>query len=152
MSLVGWLSGETKWGDEAPCVDRAIRRLCIFVNDYLLTDEDRERVIGPHVYAVMGTNGYDYTRREILSSALEALGGNAVASYPTELLAASIVARMDSWVNKRRTHPMQPFGEYRRLCSQFAEFVIMPLILKLCESGVRIETVRTMASLEKLQS
>lgn len=153
MSLVGWLSGETAWGDEAPCVDRAIRNLCIYVNDSLLTDEDRERVIGPHVYAVMGTRADDLEtsarRRELL---IEALDGYeyphdyASSARMGELIVAAAVSR--------ELRKCWPGGVHMAIRATVCEDVIMPLILKLCAVGARTEVDvgdRTVVELEGMQ-
>ena len=55
MSALAWYAGQEKWTDNAECVDPMIRHLCIAVNDRLYSDEDRERVIGPIIFAPMGT-------------------------------------------------------------------------------------------------
>lgn len=42
------------WTDQPECVSPVVRNLCIFLNDFL-RDDERERVIGPHLFAPVGT-------------------------------------------------------------------------------------------------
>lgn len=44
-----------KWTDKDDCVSLVIRELCIWLNDYL-NDGEREAIIGPHLFAPLGTN------------------------------------------------------------------------------------------------
>ena len=65
MSAIAWYAGQETWTDKAECVDPLIRSLCVWLNDLLPSDEERERVIGPHIMAPMGTrtDDPDVTRR-----------------------------------------------------------------------------------------
>ena len=57
MSALHWYTRNGKsWTDQPECVSLVIRSLCINLNDRLLSDADRERVIGPHLFAPVGTN------------------------------------------------------------------------------------------------
>lgn len=49
---------DESWTDQAPwaCVSPVIRTLCITLNDRLGSDEERGRVIGPHLFTPLGTN------------------------------------------------------------------------------------------------
>jgi hypothetical protein len=49
---------DTTWNDRAPwaCVSDVVRKLCIDLNDWLESDEERGRVIGPHLFAPLGTS------------------------------------------------------------------------------------------------
>lgn len=53
MSALSHYAGY-RWSDQPECVDPIIRTLCVYVNDWL-PDEHRERVIGPHLFAPIGT-------------------------------------------------------------------------------------------------
>jgi hypothetical protein len=56
MSALHWYTRKgTSWSDQPQCVSPLIRSLCISLNDSL-NDGDRERVIGPHLFAPVGTN------------------------------------------------------------------------------------------------
>ena len=48
-----YASGE--WHDHPACVCPTIRALCIFLNDRIWIDEERERLIGPHLFTPVGT-------------------------------------------------------------------------------------------------
>lgn len=49
---------DRSWSDDAPwaCVSNAVKRLCIRLNDWLESDEERGRIIGPHLFAPLGTS------------------------------------------------------------------------------------------------
>ena len=44
-----------EWYDQPACVCPVIRLLCIPLNDWMESDEERERIIGPHLFAPVGT-------------------------------------------------------------------------------------------------
>jgi hypothetical protein len=80
------LGNQARWSDHPDCVCPIIRALCIRLNDSLTSDEERERVIGPHLFAPIGTagdNGLTHIRayycadravRVFAASALDAAG------------------------------------------------------------------------------
>jgi hypothetical protein len=93
MSALAWYYGQKEWTDEAECVCPTIRALCIRVNDWLPTDEDRERVIGPILFEPMGTRDpslVDSRLRRITKFAIEQAAG------------AMDVAGVDGWGDKLR--------------------------------------------------
>ena len=56
MSALHWYTRlGASWTDQPECVSPVVRKLCIKLNDRLLTDADRERVIGPHLFVPVGT-------------------------------------------------------------------------------------------------
>ena len=56
MSALHWYTRKGKsWSDQPACVSPVIRDLCIKLND-TLPDGEREEVIGPHIFAPVGTN------------------------------------------------------------------------------------------------
>ena len=56
MAVADYYSrGSLDWTDQPECVDPIVRRLCIRLND-MLDDGEREKVIGPHLWAPIGTN------------------------------------------------------------------------------------------------
>ncbi len=56
MSAIHWYTRNGKnWTDQPKCVSPVIRPICIQLND-LLDDGERERMIGPHLFAPVGTN------------------------------------------------------------------------------------------------
>jgi hypothetical protein len=60
--------------DHPDCVDPVIRQLCITINDHLPSDAERDRVIGPHLYAPVGTaQGRDLMQRRAFRVADEAV-------------------------------------------------------------------------------
>jgi hypothetical protein len=60
--------------DHPDCVDPVIRHLCIAINDHLPSDAERDRVIGPHLYAPVGTaQGRDLMQRRAFRVADEAV-------------------------------------------------------------------------------
>ena len=62
MSAISYYAGY-EWSDHPECVDPVIRTLCIRLNDMLPSDSERERVIGPHIMAPIGTaQGIDLMR------------------------------------------------------------------------------------------
>jgi hypothetical protein len=88
MSANAWYAGEN-WTDAPRCVDPAIRRLCIYVNDRLATDADRERVIGPHLMAPLGTRTDD---PDVLRRRAERIVGFAMAMAACALRAYGLEA------------------------------------------------------------
>ena len=58
MSAINYYvtNGET-WSDQPECVSPVIRSLCIQLNDMCESDEERERLIGPHLFDPVGTAG-----------------------------------------------------------------------------------------------
>ena len=58
MSAVHWYTrgGKKSWTDQPECVSPIVRHLCISLNDFLPSDAERERLIGPHLFAPVGTN------------------------------------------------------------------------------------------------
>lgn len=56
MSAISYYAGY-EWSDHPACVDPAIRGACIALNDALGSDEDRANLIGPHLFAPLGTAG-----------------------------------------------------------------------------------------------
>ena len=56
MSALHWYTRHgTSWTDQPQCVSPVIRRLCIRLND-ACSDGEREALIGPHLFAPVGTN------------------------------------------------------------------------------------------------
>jgi hypothetical protein len=55
MSAIAWYVGEQKWTDAPKCVCPIIRSLGIWANDVLASDADRERVLGPIMFSLIGT-------------------------------------------------------------------------------------------------
>lgn len=56
MSALSWYAGES-WTDLPSCVgSMVVRRLCIGLNDYL-RGKEREKYLGPHIFAPLGTLG-----------------------------------------------------------------------------------------------
>jgi hypothetical protein len=66
MSALHWYTRNGKtWTDQPECVSPVVRYLCIRLNDTLGSDAEREEVIGPHLFAPVGTrtNEDDEKRR-----------------------------------------------------------------------------------------
>ena len=55
MSAAAWIAGE-EWTDRPECVCPTLIDLGQFINDGLSSDEDRERLLGPLIFRVLGTN------------------------------------------------------------------------------------------------
>ncbi len=53
------------WSDHPECVSPIIRELCIQLNDRCESDEEREGLIGPHLFTPVGTNDPHLERRRI---------------------------------------------------------------------------------------
>lgn len=57
MSALSWYSGEP-WTDFPSCVgSMLVRQLCMALNDFLRNSKERERFIGPHLFAPLGILG-----------------------------------------------------------------------------------------------
>jgi len=61
MTALNWHTGNAAWTDKAPlaCVDEGVRTLCIRLNDMCADGAERERLIGPHLFAPLGTRTED---------------------------------------------------------------------------------------------
>jgi hypothetical protein len=55
MSVIAWYEGNSNWTDAPDCVCPIIRELAIWVNDQIDSDEERERLISPIMFSVVGT-------------------------------------------------------------------------------------------------
>jgi hypothetical protein len=55
MSAIAWYEGNSNWTDAPDCVCPIIRELAIWVNDKIDSDEERERLISPIMFSVVGT-------------------------------------------------------------------------------------------------
>ena len=85
MSAINWYvkSGSKgfTWSDHPDCVDPVIRALCISLNDSCGSDAEREKLIGPHLFAPVGTHiGNDLTLRRAFKCADHAVRKSAVAA------------------------------------------------------------------------
>lgn len=47
---------DASWSDHPDCVSPVIQRLCVRLNDKCESDDERERLIGPHLFEPIGTN------------------------------------------------------------------------------------------------
>ena len=106
---------DQSWSDHPPCVSPIVTTLAINLNDFL-TNGEREEVIGPHLFAPVGTNtGEDdeRTRADLIHQSARRL-----LARETELLAL-------------------PAPEARR--EVIAE--ALRCILECCAVGARVETV-----------
>ena len=58
MSAIHWYTRKdtVSWTDQPDCVSPIVQHLCISLNDFLPSNEERERIIGPHLFAPVGTN------------------------------------------------------------------------------------------------
>ncbi len=129
MSAIAFLSGQDKWTDDAKCVCPTIQPLAILLNDRC-DDEERERLIGPHLFAPYGTaQGADIAKKRVVaivrqaatwaSQALSAAGLEQAAeklarlpiNIPADFFAASKAATsatinlsMETEINRKAAH------------------------------------------------
>jgi len=132
MSAIAWYAGEQSWTDAPECVCPVLRGLCVWVNDALASDADRERVIAPVMFMVVGSNQPEATKRRLRfvvrwaqQSARKARTADADADADAAANAAANAA-------------------------DAAEHIILPAILRLAPRGEAQEVpqVRDLAELE----
>ena len=102
MSAIAWYAGQETWTDKAECVDPLIRGLCIWLNDRLPSDEERELVIGPHIMAPMGTRTDD---PDVLQRRRERVVGFAFDAATKALHAAGLTTEADKLAQYGGTCP-----------------------------------------------
>lgn len=57
MSAIQWYTRkDNAWNDHPECVSLIIQRLAIRLNDNCASDDEREALIGPHLFEPIGTN------------------------------------------------------------------------------------------------
>ena len=71
--VVASMYSENRWTDHPKCVDPLIRCMCILLNDSISSDERREELIGPHLWAPIGTRqrNLEAKRRNYLVRAVQ---------------------------------------------------------------------------------
>jgi len=98
MALADYYTrGALDWSDQPECVDPMIRELCIFFNDWCV-DGEREELIGPHLWAPIGTQSFDF---ELFVKRLDALvefvqPNNFISGLSTEELASEAIRAFKS--------------------------------------------------------
>jgi hypothetical protein len=140
MSALSYYAGES-WSDHPDCVDPVIRQLCITINDHLPSDAERERVIGPHLYAPVGTaQGLELMQRRAFRVADEAVrvwapmaldkaGRSKDAARLRSL--PPIVDRDSAMVAKSAANAAYAAAAN----AAAAEHLVLPLVLELCAMG-----------------
>jgi hypothetical protein len=86
MSAIAWYEGNSNWTDAPDCVCPIIRELAIWVNDKIDSDEERERLISPIMFSVVGTANPDLMlprRRKVVAFAA-AKARSVLHLVPTE--------------------------------------------------------------------
>lgn len=170
MSAISWYAGEKNWNDTPECVCPLLRDLCVNLNDRLQTDEEREQVIGPIMFSVVGTNNAEDTaarRRamqdEIVEQALpmwrkeKTWGGRSGlhtlrASFTPEECAAAVkgleVAECDVR-DARRIHSHRGLELTIEIHAVYTTEEYVDLILRLAKIGTKakVTQVRDMAEL-----
>ena len=156
MSAIAWYTGQEKWTDKAECVDPMIRTLCIRVNDWLSSDAERERIIGPILFAPMGTKD-DSLRiprlERIVGFAMEQAGikefagvckqkdwANAAADA-ADANAANATYAADAAANAAATYAAAAANAAATYAADaaYATYAIISLILELCAMGEKRE-------------
>jgi hypothetical protein len=122
MSALSYYAGES-WSDHPECVDPVIRQLCIAINDLLPSDAERERVIGPHLYAPVGTA----QGRELMQRRAFRVADEAVRVWAP--MALDKAGRSKDAARLRSLPPTYAAN------AAAAEHLVLPLVLELCAMG-----------------
>lgn len=123
------------WHDHPECVDPSIRALCILINDWL-PDGDRERVIGPHLFAPVGTRSADLSPRRlrrVVEFAIEQAGvQHTLPEFPTPVdYRAAAEAAKAAWAAEA--------AAWAAKAAEAAEHRLLPLVLELCAMSTPAE-------------
>lgn len=127
MNALSFYAGYA-WSDHPECVDDLVRRVCIVAND-TLSDHNRERIIGPHLMAPLGTRildpkesiEVDNERRRIVEATIQELTTLAWERSGQAPLVAEVARNV--WVAPQMrllimgclAHPMAKFAVSVRL-------------------------------------
>jgi hypothetical protein len=101
MSAIAWYEGNSEWTDAPDCVCPIIRELAIWVNDKIDSDEERERLISPIMFSVVGTANPDLVlpRRQKVVAFAAAKARFVLHLVPTEHtdIARKAIEAAEAW-------------------------------------------------------
>ena len=150
MAAVGYYvgqNGEVRWTDDIDCVDPVIAHLCIDLNDALESDEERERVIGPHLFAPVGTRQSAELSLERLNRAINWLSECVCNGLAVRALRRAQETLIEGSVYRSAVQA----GRCARLLYELQGISVLPLILELCAMGDRVEVVPARSKEEVLE-
>jgi hypothetical protein len=114
MSAIAWYEGNANWTDAPDCVCPIIRHLGIWVNDKIDSDEERERLISPIMFSVVGTANPDLVlpRRQKIVAFAAAKARSVLHLVPTEHtdIARKAIEAAEAWAEN-------PNEENRSACN-----------------------------------
>ena len=115
------------WHDHPACVSPVVRQLCITLNDWCPSIKERERMIGPHLFAPLGTKYEDDTKRvKVLEEELVRLDRERFGA----------VRKIESYTDLYETTQLAKYywKDIRRQGPAGREW-LLGVILKLCAIG-----------------
>lgn len=119
MTALHHYTSDKGWSDHPECVSPVVTALCIRMNDALSSDEARGRIIGPHLFAPVGTRTTpeDEQKRMYLCAnrAVKVFAVSALRSMKRPDLAEQLVAIPD--VVDRKTALVARDACYRAACA-----------------------------------
>jgi hypothetical protein len=102
MSAIAWYEGNSNWTDAPDCVCPIIRELAIWVNDRIDSNEERERLISPIMFSVVGTANpaLFLSRRQKVVAFAAAKARSVLHLVPTEFADVSrkAIGAAEAWV------------------------------------------------------
>lgn len=143
MSAVHYYTSKRGWSDQPKCVSPVIAELCVELNDSLSSDKARGRIIGPHLFAPVGTktNYEDEKRRFNLCLAKVKRLVSRTRSVELELTNQMVIAEdfAAHGVFKDAVAYLLPtirmLARRARNKDQWLKRHLLPLILQCCEVG-----------------
>jgi hypothetical protein len=101
MSAIAWYEGNSEWTDAPDCVCPIIRGLAIKVNDTIDSNEEREHLISPIMFSVVGTANPDLVlpRRQKVVAFAAAKARSVLHLVPTEHtdIARKAIEAAEAW-------------------------------------------------------